>query len=228
MRVIIVLLTFLAACGAKNPEPCTSPALLSGQLTLSTQNEQLWAFARYMYDALGQRIRLQEMGFYQNKSFTYDALLLYREGVMYEINQQDVTCKKRALRADFHPMAVPRNASLMGQAVLGSSSGPGQGVLVDTWTGQLPDNGKEACEGNLQSSLICQFYPAARYLITVTEFGCIPISTSYKTKPFGWIVTSFFNNVIGISDPNQLNPPAFCQDALHEEPVDFFSLFHMK
>ncbi|XP_077444157.1 ependymin-like [Stigmatopora argus] len=208
MRVFVVLSTFLIACRAKNPEPCTSPALLSGQLTLSTQNEQLWAFARYLYDALGQRIRLQEMGFYQNKSFTYDALLLYREGVMYEINHQDVTCKKRALRPDFHPMAVPRNASLMGQAVLGSSSGPGQGVLVNTWTGQLPDN--------------------ARYLITVTEFGCIPISTSYKTQPFGWIVTSFFNNVIGISDPNQLNPPAFCQDALHEEPVDFFSLFHMK
>ncbi|XP_061525230.1 alpha-protein kinase 1 isoform X2 [Phycodurus eques] len=178
------------------------------QCNKATQNEQLWAFARYLYDALGHRIRLQEIGFYQNKSFTYDALLLYREALMYEINHQEHTCKKRALRVDFHPMAVPRNASLLGQAVVGSSSSPGQGLLVNTWTGKLPDN--------------------APYIVTVTEFGCIPVSTTYKTLPFGWMVTSFFNNVIGISDPNQLNPPDFCQDALHEEPVDFFSLFRVK
>ncbi|XP_077355087.1 ependymin-like isoform X2 [Festucalex cinctus] len=209
MKLLVVFVCFLAACVAQKPHPCQSPALLSGQFSLSTQNEQLLAFARYLYDALGHRIRLQEMGFYQNKSFTYDALLLYREAVMYEINQQDHTCRKRALRVDFHPIAVPRNATLLGQAVVGSSSGPGQGLLVNTWVGKLPSSD-------------------APYLVTVTEFGCIPVSTTYKTRSFGWMVTSFFNNVIGISDPNQLNPPAFCQDALDEEPVDFFSLFHMK
>ncbi|XP_051923522.1 ependymin-like [Hippocampus zosterae] len=208
MKLLAVLACILATCVAQKPQPCESPPLLSGQLTLATQNEQLWAFARYLYDALGQRIRLQEMGFYQNKSFTYDALLLYREAVMYEINHQDHTCKKRALRVDFHPMAVPRNSTLLGQAVVGSSSGPGQGLLVNTWAGKLHDN--------------------APYFVTVTEFGCIPVSTSYRTSSFGWMVTSFFNNVVGISDPNQLNPPEFCQDALDEEPVDFFSLFHMK
>lgn len=45
----------------------------------STQNEKLWTFAKYLYDALGQRVRLMELGTYENKSFTYDALLLFRE-----------------------------------------------------------------------------------------------------------------------------------------------------
>lgn len=45
----------------------------------STQNEKLWTYAQYVYDALGQRIRLKEQGTYENKTFTYDALLLFRE-----------------------------------------------------------------------------------------------------------------------------------------------------
>lgn len=32
-----------------------------------------------MYDALGERIRLKEIGTYDDTPFTYDALLLFRE-----------------------------------------------------------------------------------------------------------------------------------------------------
>ncbi|XP_061768736.1 ependymin-like 1 [Nerophis ophidion] len=206
MRVFVAFACFLATSLAQQPRPCTSPALLSGNMMVSTQNEKLWASIQYLYDAVGQRFRLHEMGYYKNHSFTYDGLLLFREAAMYEINNHDHTCKKRPLKVDFHPMAIPSNATLLGQAVLGSSSGPGQGILVNTWMGIIPKTG-------------------GRYVTTVTEFGCIPISVSYQTQPFGWMVTNFFNNIIGISDPSQLNPPAFCQDASHEEPVDFFSLF---
>lgn len=45
----------------------------------STQNEKLWAYAKYLYDALGQRTRFYELGKYNNQSFTVDVLLLYRE-----------------------------------------------------------------------------------------------------------------------------------------------------
>lgn len=43
-----------------------------------------------------------------------------------------------------------------------------------------------------------------------------------------FVLTSFFNNVIGISDPGQLNPPDFCpteMTANGEQPEDFTSLF---
>uniref|UniRef100_A0A3Q3E5M0 Uncharacterized protein n=1 Tax=Labrus bergylta TaxID=56723 RepID=A0A3Q3E5M0_9LABR len=65
-------------------------------------------------------------------------------------------------------------------------------------------------------------------MTTVTEFGCIPVTFVYQLKPYGWI---YFNNVIGITNPDQLNPPSFCSDAntmTHEEPVDFMSLFQPK
>lgn len=56
---------------------------------------------------------------------------------MYEFSYGNRTCFKKPLNVDFQPMSVPRNASLMGQAVLGASSGFGQGVLVNSWAGEL-------------------------------------------------------------------------------------------
>lgn len=213
MKLLVVFTCLLAGCLAERPHTCSSPPLMSGAMTVSTQNEKLWTYARYLYDAFGQRIRLQEIGTYENKSFTYDALLLFREATMYEINDSNRTCKKRPLKTDFQPLEIPKTASLLGQAVVGSSSGPLQGLLVNTWVGNLPNKG-------------------GLYMMTFTEFGCIPVSTTYHTDQFGWMVTSFFNNVIGISEPDQLNPPDFCPDAQAEnsteEPANFLTLFMQK
>ena len=56
---------------------------------------------------------------------------------MYKINKKNKTCCKKPLKRDFHPLAIPEGANLLGQVVLGSSSGPGQGVLVNSWEGEL-------------------------------------------------------------------------------------------
>lgn len=45
-----------------------------------------------------------------------------------------------------------------------------------------------------------------------------------------FLIFSFFDNLIGIKDPEQLNPPRFCKGAQQEEddgedPETFFSLF---
>ena len=45
----------------------------------STQNEKLWAYANYEYDAFGRRLRLTEIANYENKTLTIDLLMLYRE-----------------------------------------------------------------------------------------------------------------------------------------------------
>lgn len=56
---------------------------------------------------------------------------------MYRINRKAGTCEKKHLSEGFHPLAVPKDATLVGQFVLGSSSVPGEGVLVNTWAGKL-------------------------------------------------------------------------------------------
>ncbi|XP_019955648.1 ependymin-like isoform X1 [Paralichthys olivaceus] len=213
MRLLALFVCLSVGCVAQRPKQCTSPPLLTGGLSVSSQNEKLLAFAKYSYDALRQRIRLTESGVYRNKTFQLDVLLLYRQRIMYKINSKNHTCCKRPLDVNFHPLAIPQNASLLAQVVLGSSSGPGQGVLVNTWVGEQQMN-----EGK------------AKYMSTVTEFGCIPVSTLFHTRRNGWMVTSFFNNIVGIADPLQLIPPPFCKDAQLEEedgqgPATFFSVF---
>ncbi|XP_076581601.1 ependymin-2-like [Chaetodon auriga] len=213
MRALVLFSFLLVGCLAQRPRKCTSPPLLTGSFSVSTQSERLMAFAKFSYDALGKRIRLREIGSYDNKTFHGDVLLLYREGVMFHINYRNRTCCKKPLNVDFHPLEIPQNASLVGQVVVGSSSGPGQGVLVNTWAGELQ-----------------QKQGTAKYISTVTEFGCIPVSSLFHTRENGWVITSFFNNVIGLVDPQLLLPPPFCKDAQledtdGEEPVTFFSLF---
>nr|XP_020471934.1 ependymin-2-like isoform X1 [Monopterus albus] len=213
MKVLILLVCLSVGILATKPKKCRSPPLLSGQLSVSTSSEKLTAFAKYSYDACGKRIRLREVGSYSNKTFHIDLLLLYKEGVMYVINDRNRTCHKKPLNDSFHPMEVPQNASLLGQVVLGSKSGPREGLLVNTWVGELQvKNG------------------TAKYMTTVTEFGCIPISTYFHTDKTGWIVTSFFNNIKGRVHHDEFKPPPFCTDAQledwdEENPVTFFSLF---
>uniref|UniRef100_A0A3Q2CSL0 Ependymin-2-like n=2 Tax=Cyprinodon variegatus TaxID=28743 RepID=A0A3Q2CSL0_CYPVA len=184
MRALALLVCLSVGCLAQRPQPCSSPALLTGSLTISTQDEKWVAVAKYIYDALGQRICLREIGSYDNKTFTLNVLLLYRQGVLYKISERNKTCEKKRLNRDFHPLAIPKDANLLGQAVLGSSSGPGQGVLVNTWIGQLEMKNR-----------------TAKYMSTVTEFGCVPISTLVHTPKNGWMVTRSVN----LLQPDMLN-----------------------
>uniref|UniRef100_A0A8C7YDH4 Ependymin n=1 Tax=Oryzias sinensis TaxID=183150 RepID=A0A8C7YDH4_9TELE len=158
---------------------------------VSIVTQELAAFAKYSYDGLGKRIRLTEIGSYANATFQLDVLLLFKQGFMYKINNKDRTCFKKHLMEDFHPLAIPNDASLVGQAVLGSTSVQGEGLLVNTWT--------------------------AKYLSTVTEFGCFPVNTLVSTDSKAWVLVSFYNNIMGIPDPQVFTPPTFCKGVQLEE-----------
>ncbi|KAJ3585406.1 hypothetical protein NHX12_014125 [Muraenolepis orangiensis] len=150
MRVLLSLCLVAVGCLAQIPHPCRSPPLLTGNFVMTNQNETVGASANFLYDGLGQRIRLQEMGLLNNKSFTLDALFLYREAAVYVIDQEKRKCTKNPLKDAFHPIEIPTDAVLLGQVVLGSSSSPG------------------------------------KYMSTVTEFGCIPVSTVFQTPDYDW------------------------------------------
>uniref|UniRef100_A0A673AE63 Ependymin-like 1 n=1 Tax=Sphaeramia orbicularis TaxID=375764 RepID=A0A673AE63_9TELE len=197
MRLLAVLTCLLACCLAQKPKPCgeylqrqegCSQSLLYAHVLF-------WTYGKYVYDALGKRMRLFELGIYENKTFNYDAILLYREGVMYEIHDHDKTCEKKPLKADFFVLGVPKNSSFVGQAVVGTSSAPGAGLLVNTWTGEMPELG-------------------GKYMTTVTEYGCIPVNYLFHTADYGWMVINYFDNVVGITDPGVFIPPDFCKAAM--------------
>ncbi|KAM3590712.1 uncharacterized protein V6R79_014787 [Siganus canaliculatus] len=208
MKIFVAFTCFLAGCLAQAPERCSSPPLLSGGITVASQKGNLFTVSQYEYDAIRERIFIKGAGTIGNTTFTYDSLLLYKEATLYEINSNARSCVKMPLKTDFQPWKVPQSASLLNQVILGASSAAGEGLLSNVWTGNLPDNG-------------------GQYIATVTAEGCIPVSALVQTEQYGWVVVSFFNNVVGIENPIELFPPSYCSGTVSQgQPMDFFSAFH--
>ncbi|KAI1898501.1 hypothetical protein AGOR_G00073000 [Albula goreensis] len=201
----IISLCLASDAWAQKPHPCTSPPLLVGSFSAAGPGGKFWSYGKYNYDALGQRVRFFEYGKTKNETFFMDLLMLFQEGVLYEISWETQSCEKMALEESFHPMEVPHNSTFLGQTVIGSSSGHGQGLLVNTWAGEVEE-------------------AHAKYMTTVTEHGCLPVSSLYHTEETGWMVISYFDNLIGIEDPQVFFPPPFCQTAKIEGTTNFLKV----
>uniref|UniRef100_A0A3B3QCS6 Ependymin-like 2 n=1 Tax=Paramormyrops kingsleyae TaxID=1676925 RepID=A0A3B3QCS6_9TELE len=116
-------------------------------------------------------------------------------GVSYEISYPNQTCKKAPLKTPFRPIEIPPDAKLLGKVVLGTNSDPSMGgVLVNSWAGAVP-------------------VLKAKYKLTFTEFGCLPISSQIHVENVGLIFTSFYDLAIWIEDPNEFIPPPSCDKA---------------
>ncbi|KAJ8366741.1 hypothetical protein AAFF_G00342730 [Aldrovandia affinis] len=193
-----VCLLLAATVLAQKPHPCKSPPLLVGRVSLVYPKGQLFVFERFSYDAFGQRVRVRLGGVDHNQTFHKDYLLLYREGLVYEISYRNHTCSKMALEIPFQPMEIPHDATFQAQVIIGSSSAPGEGLLVNNFIGDFPHS-----EG--------------KYFLTFTEFGCIPITSLTYSATAGYFLASYFDIVIGIEDPEEFIPPDFCDTS---KPVE--------
>ncbi|KAM3591176.1 uncharacterized protein V6R79_024145 [Siganus canaliculatus] len=211
MKLFVALSCFLVGCLAQGPQPCKFPPRLSGRFSVVTQDEKLFSEAHYEYNAKQQSLRIKSTGILDNKNFSSDALLLFKEATMYEINDKARTCKKVSLKTSVHPFAVPQNASLLSEYVLGASSAFGEGLLVNAWTGELPND-----EG--------------KYFLSVTDVGCVPVNFMVQTQEFGWEILNFYDNIIRLVNPADLDPPSFCNQTTttSEKSADFFSLFRRR
>ncbi|KAJ8276350.1 hypothetical protein COCON_G00081020 [Conger conger] len=187
-----VCLVLAATAVGQKPHPCESPPLMVGRASVIYPKREALVYERVTYDALGKRIRLRAQGVEHNQSFYEDVLMLFREGVVYQISYKNQTCTKKPMDMPFQPIEIPQDATLQSQIILGSSSGPGQGLLVNNWMGEFPGQ-------------------KVKYYMMFTEFGCIPVSTLYTSHEAGLILLSFFDIVIGIEDPQDFIPPDFCE-----------------
>ncbi|XP_072319324.1 ependymin-like [Eucyclogobius newberryi] len=203
----VCALLLLASVQAQAPKHCESPPMMSGSFSVMEANGLFNSYGKISYDNFGQKARVQHAGSSNGTHFNMEVLMLFREKLYYEINWSKFSCKKRALDDGFTPMQVPPDAKLMGQAILGSSSSWGMGVLVNTWYGSLPDNGT--------------------YSTVFTEVGCIPLTYTAYSPESGFNIISTFNWVIGNVDPMLYIPPFFCPKIRAEEtesPSNFFKI----
>lgn len=206
ISVLSVLSLALTAAFAQAPKPCVAPALMNGGFTLMGASGLFMSTGTVSYDAYGQRMRVRNYPIVGNQTSSMDQLMLFDQKVYYEIDWNKSSCKKKALDTTFLPMQVPSDAKLMGQVFMGSSSSWGMGVLINSWYGELPQNG--------------------HYSTVFTEIGCIPLTVSSYTPASGWATLSTFNWVLGNTNPMDYSPPSFCAESKLEEtetPVTFFA-----
>ncbi|CAN9510105.1 unnamed protein product [Ophioblennius macclurei] len=195
----------LAAAAASYPEPCVSPPLMTGGISMVSDGGFSLA-GTLTYDAYGNKIRVRTVGVAGNGSFSMDQLFLYNEGVYFDIDWFWRTCEKKQLYTDFIPLRIAKDARPVGQAILGSSSSYGMGVLINNWEGNFAFNGT--------------------YFTTFSEIGCIPMTYSGFSPAFGSTFISTYNWVLGITDPTNLLIPEICYKAKLERsatPESFFS-----
>ncbi|XP_061888573.1 ependymin-like [Entelurus aequoreus] len=205
ISALSVLGLLLAGASAQKPKPCVAPPLMTGGVTLMTPSGLYTSSGTISYDAFGQKIRVRNFGFVGNETFAIDQLMLFNKKVYYEINWKEFTCKKKRLNTDFIPMHVPDNAVMMGQAVLGSSSSWGMGVLVNNWHGLLPNNGY--------------------YMSVFSDIGCIPMTFTSYTPSSGWTMVSTYNWVLGLTNPMDFFPPVICGKSELEESETADTMF---
>ncbi|XP_067877577.1 mammalian ependymin-related protein 1-like [Heterodontus francisci] len=109
--------------------------------------------------------------------------------IHYIFYPQNKTCVKYPLRTPFQRIEIPRNATFIAQMYIGGSSSPNEGVLANVWNGDL-DTGS--------------------YILTFTEYGCLPLFEVHYNNETGWSSEVFLNLTKGISDPTVFTPPPEC------------------
>ncbi|XP_051971021.1 ependymin-like [Xyrauchen texanus] len=200
MKCLILLFISCTLISAQ-PQPCTSPGQYVGSMSLTAADGIITSAATYSYDSHDEKLRFRNYMTILGETVYTDLLMHFKEGVMYEIDYSSFSCEKKVLESSFHPMQVPPDAVFMGQVVLGTTSVPGLGLLTNSWVGGIPE---------LQ----------AEYMLTFTEFTCLPVSAMVYMPNTGWITISFYNHQLGDPNPKDFTPPFFCQTAVLEELED--------
>lgn len=80
-------------------------------------------------------------------SFLCTFVLVLPQGVYYEIYRHNKTCTKAPLKRTWFPLGIPKDAHFLTEVVVGTSSAPGEGLLVNNWIGQLPELKGELPDG---------------------------------------------------------------------------------
>ncbi|KAL6470139.1 hypothetical protein MHYP_G00212580 [Metynnis hypsauchen] len=209
LLLLTVSLSVLLSVLAQKPQPCKAPPYLEGKLVAVFPEGKTLVFEQFYYDAVEQRIRVIASGKEGTHNVMVDVLMLFRERFYYEISYHNKSCTKMPFSTAFSPIEIPIDAQHKAQFVIGSLSAPAQGLLVNNWEGSIPEI-------------------KANYSMSFTEFGCIPVTTLYNIEKTGHILSSFYDIVTGIENPDVFIPPSFCTSAklVERKPgevADFFT-----
>ncbi|XP_027951125.1 mammalian ependymin-related protein 1 [Zalophus californianus] len=178
------------------PRPCQAPQQWEGRQVLYRQSSGRNSRALLSYDGLNQRVRVLD----ERKALIpckrlFEYILLYKDGVMFQIEQATKQCSKITLTEPWDPLDIPQNATFEDQYSIG---GPQEQITVQEWSDRKSARSYETWIG----------------IYTVKD--CYPVQETF-TKNYSVILsTRFFDIQLGIKDPSVFIPPSTCQAAQPE------------
>lgn len=178
------------------PRPCQAPQQWEGRQVLYRQSSGRNSRALLSYDGLNQRVRVLD----ERKALIpckrlFEYILLYKDGVMFQIEQATKQCSKITLTAPWDPLDIPQNSTFEDQYSMG---GPQEQITVQEWSDRKSARSYETWIG----------------IYTVKD--CYPVQEIF-TKNYSVILsTRFFDIQLGIKDPTVFIPPSTCQTAQPE------------
>ncbi|KAM9308574.1 mammalian ependymin-related protein 1 [Gastrophryne carolinensis] len=174
--------------------PCQAPLQWEGRIVVYDHNTGRNIRANVTYDAKQQRIRILEdrKSLIPCKRF-FEYIYLYKESVMFQIEQVTKICVKNSLSEPWDPYDIPENSTYEDQYYIG---GPGDQIAVQEWSDRKPARKYETWVG------------------AYTEKDCYPVQETYTRNDSMTTSTRFFDLELGIKDPSVFTPPSSCQNAL--------------
>eukprot|EP00069_Balaena_mysticetus_P011635 bmy_07179T0 len=187
--------------------PCQAPQQWEGRQVLYRQSTGRYSRALLSYDGLNQRVRVlderkalipcksPELFSFNLSSRLFEYILLYKDGVMFQIEQATKQCSKITLTYPWDPLDIPQNSTFEDQYSIG---GPQEQITVQEWSDRKSARSYETWIG----------------IYTVKD--CYPVQETF-TKNYSVILsTRFFDIQLGIKDPSVFTPPSTCQTAQPE------------
>ncbi|XP_056602460.1 ependymin [Triplophysa dalaica] len=211
VKLLFVVFSCLCvvAWASSNRQPCHSAPLTSGTMKVVSTGGHDLASGEFNYDSKANKFRFVEDTTHANKTSHLDVLIHFDEGVLYEMDSKNESCKKETLQFRKHLMEIPPDATHESEIYLGSPSITEQGLRVRVWTGNFNEL-------------------HAHYSLSTTSCGCLTVSGSYfgEKKDLHF---NFFGVETEVDDPQVFVLPAYCEGISFEEAPDdhsFFDLFH--
>ncbi|KAM8835077.1 ependymin [Synchiropus picturatus] len=176
--------------------PCHSPNM-TGHMSVVNSKGEVKGVGSFTFDTTARRLRFKTNDSISvNTTHSLDLLMLFDEGIFYEIDSKNQSCEKKSLHTTVHPLDIPDDATFITTMNIGSAVIEGEGLKINIWTGLLPDS-------------------KVAYTKSVT-MGCLPLSSLYYYES-GALTFTFMNIEMEIKDPEQLAVPSCCQAAALED-----------
>ncbi|XP_032093281.1 mammalian ependymin-related protein 1 [Thamnophis elegans] len=197
LLIMSIFLSLTWAARAQPVVPCKAPLQWEGRMVEYDHSNGRNIRAMVSYDSPNQRLRVLE----EKKRFIpcrkfFEYIYLYKDAVMYQIEQLTKLCSKISLSEPWDPYDIPDNSTYEDQYYIG---GPSDQIMVQEWSDRKPARKLENWVG----------------VYTIKD--CYPVQETY-TKNYSVTTSSrFFDLKLGISDPSVFIPPSTCQTAQSEK-----------